>query len=255
MAVQHLKLANLNGEPEIFYSIQGEGRQIGRPSVFVRTSLCNLHCVWCDTDYTWNWEGTPFHHVRDADPGYRKFDKKQWLARVPIEEVADRIAAFPCRNVVLTGGEPMMQQAGLVLLMRALLHRNSGYWFEVETNATYKPDQAFDCLVNQYNASPKLSGSGNPDRLREKPGALRLLASSPKAFFKFVVASRTDLEEVLSMVRRYRLQADRVWLMPEGATVEELAARRAWLVEHCKAEGFHYTDRLHIQIWGSKKGV
>lgn len=255
MAVQHLKLANLSGEPEIFYSIQGEGRHIGRPSVFVRTSLCNLHCIWCDTDYTWNWEGTPFHHVRDAEPEYRKFDKKQWLARVPVGEVADRIAAFPCRNIVLTGGEPMMQQAGLVLLMHTLLQQDPGYWFEVETNATYKPGDAFDALVHQYNASPKLSGSGNPERLREKPGVLRHFAANPKAYFKFVVATRADLEEVMAMVRRYRLQADRVWLMPEGSTAEELAERRLWLVERCKSEGFSFTDRLHIQIWGSKKGV
>src|SRR5215212_7889785 len=108
-----MKIAKLNNRGEIFYSIQGEGRSIGVPSVFVRTSLCNLHCIWCDTDYTWNWVGTRFPHVNDAIPGYRKFDKKIWIAECPVEEVAALVQGFTGRNVVLTGGEPMLQQPGL----------------------------------------------------------------------------------------------------------------------------------------------
>jgi organic radical activating enzyme len=250
-----LKLARLHGEPEIFYSIQGEGRSMGRPSIFVRTSLCNLHCVWCDTDYTWNWIGTPFSHVHDEDPAYQKFDKKEWMVRCSIVEVAVRIGAHPCRNVVLTGGEPMMQQDALVALMQHLKSVDPNYRFEVETNATYLPTPHFDALIDQYNASPKLDNSGNPKRLREKPAVLRCFAEHPKAGFKFVVAETADLHEVLDLINRYRIAPEKVWLMPEGTTPEALTTRRAWIVEVCKTHGFNYTDRLHVQIWGDKKGV
>ncbi len=250
-----LKLARLHGEPEIFYTIQGEGRNMGRPSVFVRTSLCNLHCVWCDTDYTWNWAGTPFSHVNDADPEYQKFDKKDWIARCAVEEIAGRIAAFPCKNVVLTGGEPMMQQAALAALMGLLKAKDGAFRFEVETNATYMPTPDFDARVDQYNASPKLENSGNARRLRERPAALHFFAASPKAGFKFVIADPADMAEVLQLVARYAISPDKVWLMPEGITREALAMRREWLVEVCKLHGFNYTDRLHVQIWETQKGV
>lgn len=250
-----LKLARLNGQPEIFYSIQGEGRSVGVPSVFVRTSLCNLHCFWCDTDYTWNWEGTPFAHANDAKPGYRKFDKKTWIARCSVAEVAERVLTYPARNVVLTGGEPMMQQPALTALMQQLRQYDAAYRFEVETNGTLLPQPDFEAAIDQYNVSPKLANSRNPERLREKPAVYRHFAQNPKAWFKFVVAQTEDLAEVLLLQERYQIATEKIWLMPEGNTRQALARRRRWLVEVCKAHGFRYTDRLHVQIWGSRKGV
>ena len=254
--VQHLlKLARLSGRPEIFHSIQGEGKSIGTPSVFVRTSLCNLHCIWCDTDYTWNWTGTPFPHINDTKPGYRKFEKKDWIAKCTIDSVAEIVAGFPCRNVILTGGEPMMQQAALTELMFALRSLSADYRFETETNGTLSPTPAFDAQIDQYNVSPKLENSGNPKRLREKPAAFRFFAQSPKANFKFVLSEEADLREVLALQNAYSIPSGKIWLMPEGTSAGALAKRRKWLVEICKTHGFHYSDRLHIQIWGSKKGV
>ena len=250
-----LKLAKLNGAPEIFHSIQGEGRSIGVPSVFVRTSLCNLHCIWCDTDYTWNWKGARFKHVHDANPGYQKFDKKKWIAECGVVEVAETVADFNCPNVILTGGEPMLQQPGLADLMRVLHSKSSNYYFEVETNGTLAPSPEFDLEIQQYNVSPKLENSNNPQKLREKPAALRFFAASPKANFKFVIAEKSDLDEVLRLLSTYSIAAEKVWLMPEGTQAAALAKRRKWLVEICKNQGFRYSDRLHIQIWGSKKGV
>ena len=115
-----MKLARLNGKAEIFYSIQGEGKNIGRPSIFIRTSLCNLHCSWCDTDYTWNWKGTPFHHQNEAVAGYQKFDKAEYIAELPVEDIANEVVALGCKNIVLTGGEPLLQQTDLLELIRHL---------------------------------------------------------------------------------------------------------------------------------------
>lgn len=250
-----LKMARLNGRPEIFHSIQGEGKSLGIPSIFVRTSLCNLHCIWCDTDYTWNWTNTRFPHVHDALPGYQKFQKKDWVAECPIEEIADSVASFPCYNVILTGGEPMLQQPALTELMRTLRTLSARYRFEVETNGTLRPDAAFDAIIDQYNVSPKLENSNNSRKLRERPAALRFFAQSPKANFKFVLAAENDLAEVIQLMETYHIDPEKTWLMPEATEREVLQEKRQWLVEICKQFGFRYSDRLHVQIWGSKKGV
>jgi 7-carboxy-7-deazaguanine synthase len=250
-----LKLARLHGQPEIFHSIQGEGKSTGLPSVFVRTSLCNLHCIWCDTDYTWNWVGTRFSHVNDGLPSYQKFTKKDWIAECDVAEIAQIVLAFPCKNVILTGGEPMLQQPALTSLTQELRENALDYRFEVETNGTLLPSTAFDAAIDQYNVSPKLENSANPRRLREKPAALRFFSASPKANFKFVLAEKTDLEEVLGLIKTYAIPPEKVWLMPEGTSARSLTLRRKWLVEICKAHGFRYSDRLHVQIWGAKKGV
>lgn len=225
------------------------------PSVFVRTSLCNLHCVWCDTDYTWNWRGTRFPHMNDAKSGYEKFDKKKWIAECEPVAVADAVADFPCKNVILTGGEPMLQQPALTALMQALRSKSKDYRFEVETNGTLSPTPEFDAAIDQYNVSPKLENSGNPRRLREKSAAFRFFAASSKANFKFVIAEKNDLAEVLDLQKTYAIAPEKVWLMPEGTSAKVLAKRRKWLVEICKQHSFRYSDRLHVQIWGAKKGV
>ena len=248
----HLKIARPDAHPEVFYSVQGEGKNLGQPSIFVRTALCNLHCIWCDTDYTWNWKGTRFTHIRDAEPDYEKFDIKEVVAELPVEAVAGLVRQYPCKNVVLTGGEPMMQQEGLLALMEAL---GEGFWFEIETNGTLIPEPVFDARIGQYNVSPKLANSNNPQKLREKPKAYRFFAQSPKAVFKFVVAEPQDLEEVMGLIRRYAIDPEKVYLMPEGTSEASLRAKMAWLVEVCKQHGFHFTSRLHILIYGNKRGV
>jgi 7-carboxy-7-deazaguanine synthase len=250
-----MKIAKLNDKPEIFYSIQGEGKNLGRPSIFVRASLCNLHCLWCDTDYTWNWEGTRFRHQHDELPGYQKFKMEEQIVEMSTEELVEEIRQHPCLNLVLTGGEPLMQQQGWVELMQALRNRDAGYGFEVETNGTKLPTEAFDRLIDQYNVSPKLANSGNKRSLREKPEAYAFFAQSPKAHFKFVIQNQSDLEEVQQLIERYALSPENIYLMPEGTSPETLRSRQQWLVEVCKQQGFHYTDRLHVHIYGAKRGV
>ncbi len=250
-----MKIAQLNGKPEIFYSIQGEGKNMGKPSIFVRASLCNLHCFWCDTDYTWNWEGTRFPHQNDDTPGYEKFQMAEQIIEMPAGELIQAIRAFDCQHLVLTGGEPLMQLEAWVELMQLLRAIDRDYTFEVETNGTLRPSLPFDGLVNQYNVSPKLSNSGNQPKLRHKPQILRYFAENDKAVFKFVVARKRDLAEVLDLADQHAIPKERIYLMPEGRTPETLQKRRLWLVEACKKYGFHYTDRLHVQLYGDKRGV
>lgn len=250
-----MKIARFKEKGEIFYTIQGEGRSLGKPTIFVRSSLCNLHCIWCDTDYTWNWKNTPHPHIFDKIPGYTKYVKEEQLVEMTTKEIITEVSQYPCKNLVLTGGEPLLQQKAWVDLMQQLRNKDKGYWFEVETNGTLLPVEPFDALINQYNVSPKLENSNNPAKLREKPAVYSFFAQNPKAWFKFVVAEKTDLNEVLALIKKYHISAEKVYLMPEGTTSERLHEKQQWLVEQCKKYGFNYTDRLHIHIYGSKRGV
>ncbi len=248
-----VKLAKLNGKPEIFYSIQGEGKSIGKPAIFIRTSLCNLHCVWCDTDYTWNWEKTSFEHINDIKEGYSKYKKEEWIAEIEVVGILNEINKFPCKRIILTGGEPLMQQKELVVLAK-LLHEE-GYFIEVETNGTLTPTDDFDALVNQYNVSPKLSNSKNSQQLREKKSVFEFFSSSDKATFKFVIDTPKDLSEVKELITKYVISPADVYLMPQGTTAKILNEKQKWLVDICKEQGYNYTDRLHIHIYGDKRGV
>ncbi|MGD1959968.1 MAG: 7-carboxy-7-deazaguanine synthase QueE [Fulvivirga sp.] len=248
-----MKLARLAGKPEIFYTIQGEGKSLGKPSIFVRTTLCNLHCIWCDTDYTWNWKGTRFRHVNDQKPGYEKFDKAEWIEEVATKAIVEQIASFPCKNVVLTGGEPLLQQEELTELCQELKSRD--YWIEIETNSTLSPNKSLRELIDQYNVSPKLKNSDNPERIRIKPKVLTAFSGDPKSIFKFVIDSEEDLSEVFELQKNFNIPAEKIYLMPQGTNAETLNQKCLWLVEICKTYGFNFTDRLHVQLWGDKKGV
>jgi organic radical activating enzyme len=127
--------------------------------------------------------------------------------------------------------------------------------FEVETNGTRTPSPAFAEAVDQFNVSPKLSNSGVKKSLRLAPDTLRFFASSPKAWFKFVIATQADLDEVLALKNEFSIPASRILLMPEGRTVAELDTTAADIAELCRSHGFRFCDRLHIRLWGDKRGV
>jgi 7-carboxy-7-deazaguanine synthase len=250
-----MKISKLRKEPEIFASIQGEGRNLGLFSVFVRSSLCNLHCVWCDTDYTWNWQGTPFKHIRDFEPGYEKYDKASEIIEMIPSGIAQRVKALRAKNVVLTGGEPLLQQEAFVELMRILRETDKDYTFEVETNGTIVPSLDFDSIISQYNVSPKLTNSDNPTNTRIRDEALLSFAQSPKAWFKFVCGSPIDIDEVVEIVTKYGIKPTRVFLMPQGTTSELIRRTSQALVERCIEKGFNFTDRLHIHLFKNKRGT
>ncbi len=250
-----MKLARLGDGPEIFHTLQGEGVSAGLPAVFVRSSRCNLHCHWCDTDHTWNFEGTPWSHEKDAIPGYAKHRKQDVTYEISPAAIAERVSGYPCRRVVLTGGEPLIQQEGWMGLIRALRSIDPAYVFEVETNGTLAPDAEFAAAVDQFNVSPKLANSGMDAGLRLKPEALKAMVSTGKAWFKFVLTAPGDLEEIESIASLVAIPKDRMLLMPEGRTVGELNATSAWLAELCREHGYRFSDRLHVRLWGDKRGV
>lgn len=250
-----MKISNNNNGPEIFHSVQGEGKSIGVPSIFLRTSLCNLHCFWCDTDYTWNWENTEFIHKNNFKKGYKKFKKKDQIIELSTLEIVNHIKEYNCFNIVLTGGEPMIQQQSLCEVMKQLKEINSTYYFEVETNGTIVPLPEFEDLINQYNVSPKLSNSKMHRSLRIKDKSLKYFCKNSKANFKFVIANQSDLLEVIELKKAYSINPRNIYLMSEGSTTDKLSERNKWLVEICKENNFNFTNRLHVFLWGSKRGI
>jgi 7-cyano-7-deazaguanosine (preQ0) biosynthesis protein QueE len=226
-----------DGRPEIFTSIQGEGASAGMPSVFLRLALCNLRCAWCDTKYTWDW---------------RNYDYSDQVMTLEAAELADAIRSQPARNLVLTGGEPLLQQEAAGALLAAL--RAEGFRVEVETNGTILPRPEFAAQVDQWNVSPKLSNSSDSERLRLRKQPLSWFAATGNAWFKFVVAAADDLAEVEQVVVRFRIERSRVFLMPEARTPEDVRRRAEWLVPGAIEHGYRVSPRLHVLLWGDERG-
>ena len=226
---------------EIFYSIQGEGVLTGVPSVFVRTSGCNLRCNWCDTPYaSWNPEG-----------------EQRSVAQVLAE-----IQNHPAKHVVLTGGEPMIAK-DIAVLAKAI--RTIGHHITIETAATVMPE---GIACDLASLSPKLLNSAPDARLsatwrkkheatRWQPDVVRAWIDAYPYQFKFVVAEPIDVDELEGMLTSLDrdIPRERVLLMPEGTTLEAIRARAGWLGELCKARGYRYAHRLHIELYGNKRGT
>ncbi len=235
-----MKLAKLNGGPEIFHTIQGEGPSVGTPAVFIRASGCNLHCVWCDSDATWNFKNTPWPHQKDGLPGYAKYRKSDVVIEVDPLSAAHAILAFHCPRVVITGGEPLLQEDQLMTLTRLIRDEMPHCVFEVETNATRIPSSAFLAAVDQFNVSPKLANAGMPESLRLREDALAFFASLPMAWFKFVITTPADLLEVQTLHTRYQIPSDRIFLMPEGRNAEDLDRTAPQVAGLCLKLGFRF---------------
>lgn len=250
-----LKLAKLGDGPEIFHTIQGEGVSAGTPAVFVRTSRCNLHCVWCDTDHTWNFEGTAWPHEKDHQPGYQKHRKEDVTCRVLPEEAAQLVLSHQCPRIVITGGEPLLQEAALLEMIRHIRRKMPGAEFEVETNGTRMAGADFKKLIYQFNISPKLSNAGMSESMRIHPKVMQSLLHHPNAWFKFVVQSDEDLQEIKQLEQEVGIPRTRILLMPEGRTPQEMNESAVWLAELCRRDGYRYCDRLHIRLWGDRRGV
>jgi 7-carboxy-7-deazaguanine synthase len=220
---------------EIFYSIQGEGILMGVPSVFVRTSGCNLRCTWCDTPYT-SWQ--PEGEERD------------------IESIAKDVESYGASHVVVTGGEPMIAPQIVELTQRLKQH------ITIETAGTVDAHVRCDLM----SISPKLANStphtredgrwaAQHDRLRYQPEILKRLTQLYPHQLKFVITTPTDLTEVHAIVEATGASKSHVVLMPEGIDAAILTDRSRWLAEICKREGYRFSPRLHIDLWGNRRGT
>ena len=220
-----MKIARLNDAPEIFYSLQGEGASLGTPTLFLRLAQCNLHCPWCDTKHSWG---------QGMD--------------LSVAEVAEALRAChaTCRHIVITGGEPLLQAGELEELLGTHLPE---YSVEVESNGTLAPTDALAARVQQWNFSPKLSHAGQQGSLN--PTLLAQLAQLPQVWFKFVVRGEEDWAEIEAL----DLPKDNIILMPCAATRAELEERRLDIAELCLQHGVRLGERLHLVLWGEKKGV
>lgn len=220
---------------EIFYSVQGEGTLAGVPSVFVRTSGCNLRCTWCDTPYTsWQPEGV---------------DRS-------LESIVDEVGRYGAGHVVITGGEPMIAPE-----IEDLTHRLPQH-ITIETAGTVDANVRCDLM----SISPKLANSTPHDRdggrwaaqherLRYQPEILKRLIGRYPYQLKFVISDPADMAEVRDVITKTGASKERVLLMPEGIDQAALAERGRWLVELAKQAGFRFSPRLHIELWGNRRGV
>ena len=221
---------------EIFYSLQGEGFLTGIPSVFVRLSGCPLRCRWCDTKYAW-----------DKDSGIEK----------SIEDIIAEVSCWPCNNVVITGGEPMINP-DLPQLVQAFKDNDSHITIET-SGIAYIPDMPCDLM----SISPKLSNSIPLDeKLRASHDDFRLdlavlgeLIENYDFQLKFVVDDEFDLPEIEETLEKLCLvEYDKVMLMPQASTREELIEKSQMVADLCIRTGFAFSQRLQVLLWDNQKG-
>jgi len=217
---------------EIFYSLQGEGGLVGVPSVFVRTSGCNLRCQWCDTPYTsWQPEGEDY----------------------TLEAIVAEVEKHPARHVVVTGGEPMI--APEIVALTELL---SAKHITIETAGTVHAPVRCDLMSispKLSNSTPQGQWSSHHDRLRIQPDVLKRLMSGYDYQLKFVIAKPEDMAEVEDLVASVEADRGKVLLMPEGIDAAVLRERAVWLAEICKQSGFRFSPRLHVDLYGNRRGT
>ncbi len=221
---------------EVFASLQGEGPSAGEPAVFLRLAGCNLACTWCDTAYAWD---------------FSRHDPARERHPLPVAEVSRRLLATGEHRLVITGGEPLLQQLALADLLAALPPE---LLVEVETNGTLAPTPPLLGRVTLWVVSPKLASSGVPSADRRRDGVLRAFAANDRAWCKLVVAGEADLDEADALVAAVDWPRERVLLMPEASDRETLAARLPWVSAAARARRYGVSTRLQVERWGGARG-
>ena len=221
---------------EIFFSLQGEGFLAGVPSVFVRLAGCPLRCRWCDTKYAWD---------KRAGEDYT------------IADITQTVQQWPCKFIVITGGEPMIH-SGLPELAMEL--KSAGKHITIETaGIAYIPEMPCDLM----SISPKLSNSAPDDAKayaahedsRLDIAVLQELVDNYEYQLKFIVDSQEDLPEIQQTVEKIgSVNPEKVMLMPQAATRNELLAKSPMVAKMCKQTGFAFSQRLQVLLWNNRKG-
>lgn len=218
---------------EAFVSVQGEGPLLGQRAVFVRFSRCNLSCKWCDSARTWDWHN---------------FDPRRETHRARVRDIATWVTAQDVDLMIVTGGEPMVQQAVLAELARSC----SPVRVQVETNGTLAPIPEVANAVDLFVVSPKLANSGVEFSKRIVPTALGALTATGRAQWKFVVTDLADLNEIGRLADEYGLSP--IWVMPQGTTAAAVLDGQRAVADGVLARGWNLTTRLHILLWGDERG-
>ncbi|WP_329243029.1 7-carboxy-7-deazaguanine synthase QueE [Actinoallomurus sp. NBC_01490] len=214
---------------------QGEGPSIGQRAVFLRLSRCQLNCSFCDTSYTWD---------------TRRYDVAAETRRMSQSQVVEELMARPAALVVITGGEPLLQQDRLTWVIDVCRARRRRV--EIETNGAVLPSQGVRGAAHRFNVSPKLANSGIPAERRINPEALRTFVRSGKAVFKFVVQTPGDLEEIAKLEAEHDLAP--IWVMPLGTTADQVLDGARAVADDALARGWNLTTRLHVLLWGDVRG-
>lgn len=228
-------------------TLQGEGISQGMPAFFIRLGLCNLDCRWCDTPFTWDWTGKN---------GYA-YSKQIELKRMSVDDVYHRCKTSDAPNlIVVSGGEPMLQQRSLHTLATKLIA--DGHRIEIETNGTVMPTDAWEHLASthdvHFNVSPKLWNSGVASQDAIKIDVLRRLYEMG-ATFKFVVQAPACIMQVNEVTKEVGVLPQDVYLMPEGRTAQEVLDRLPRVFDDCVHYGYNLTPRMHVLTYGSQRGV
>ncbi|MDX3098995.1 7-carboxy-7-deazaguanine synthase QueE [Streptomyces sp. ME19-03-3] len=216
-------------------TFQGEGPSCGHPALFIRLSRCNLTCTKCDTKYTWDW---------------KQFDPRKESTKWTVEELVTWATSSPVELIVITGGEPLLQQARLVPLVGQLLA--AGKRVEFETNGTIAPVPELVVDGVRFNVSPKIASFGIDETKSLVPAELEAFVASERAAFKFVASSVADLDRIAMLVDAHRLAP--VWVMPEGTTADAITATTRALADAVAARRWHFTIRLHVLAFADARG-
>ena len=221
---------------EVFESIQGEGTNSGKTAIFLRTAECNLRCTWCDTKYTWDW---------------KNFNYADEVKEVSIKGIRQTLEQSSIRHLVITGGEPLIQQDDLAELLTFL---KPEFYVEVETNGTILPNNALSALVYQWNVSHKTKNSGNPEKLCDNSECYVFFSKQKNCYFKYVVEGADDLVEIKKLISKYSLDKNKVLLMPQASTKSEIISREKIVSKIAKNSKLRYSPRMHVSMWGNQRG-
>ncbi|MER6516717.1 7-carboxy-7-deazaguanine synthase QueE [Streptomyces sp. NPDC001553] len=216
-------------------TLQGEGPSAGQRAMFVRLADCNLACNTCDTKYSWDWK----NYVRGEE-----------ITVVSVDGVVQQVLEHDVQLLIVTGGEPLLQQEQLTRLAATVTA--AGRRVEIETNGTIAPSPELDPYIGLYVVSPKLAHMGMSTDRRIRPEVLAAFQASGKAVFKFVLEGPQDAAEVATLQEEHGLAP--VWVMPQATSAESVLAGMQELADVAIERGWNLSSRLHCLLWGDERG-